>query len=249
MTLMQIRALKNPPIKEAIISASFKNTVDLEKVNAFCNSEEIKNFYPNKNEALNLLLNVPPDAKKTATTTASQQHIGYILNCEDCNKSIQVKLGQISFHNTNNYIGWNDFFDEFKRIWQIFCRIVGVVDLTQLSVRYINDVVLVPPFDKGFQEYINLLPIIPKGISPTVNNFFLQINIPNSDGTLTGIITESIASAEPRELHLILDINAYKVSNFVCNSDEMWNTLENLRNFKNEMFFNCLTDKTINKYE
>src|SRR5579872_6877435 len=183
------RQLKKPPIKEAIITVSFKDVISLDQITAFCDATFIKNHFPRQNNLASVELNV------TDTGAVSKPKIdGYVLNCEDgCNKSLQIKVGQLSFHNTNVYIGWDFFYQEFKTIWGIFCDTVGKMDLINISVRYINQLNFDLPLEYGFEEYLKFLPIIPEGLSRTVNGFFIQLNIPNQDNSLTGVITETFA--------------------------------------------------------
>jgi hypothetical protein len=66
---------------------------------------------------------------------------------------------------------------------------------------------------------------------------------------MNAIINETILPGNKDQLVLLLDINVTKAGNFLCNSTEMWEALVNIRNFKNNIFFNCLTDKQLSKYE
>jgi len=239
------RQLKNPPIKEAIINVSFKDVIDLDRIQGFCNNSFIKIQYPRQNTLTNVEINVVD--KESVSKTRVE---GFILNCENaCNRSIQIKVGQLSFHNTNVYIGWDTFYEEFKRIWGIFCDTVGKMDLINISVRYINQLNFNLPLQFGFEEYLKFLPTIPDGLSRSINGFFIQLNIPSQDNSMTGIITETFGTIPKNQLQVILDLIVSKAQNVICNSDDMWSSFSNVREFKNQLFFSCLTDKTIHLYE
>lgn len=245
---MHFKQLSRPPIKEAIISVSFKDVVSLELLNSFCDSTFIKKNYPVRNNLM--YLEVKGDANTKNPISTSHNHEGFLLSCGvGCNKSIQSKIGQLSFHNTDSYIGWENFYSEFKIIWQNYCESVGKMDITQLGVRYINQLYFDVPLENGFEEFLKILPMIPEGISKSVNNFFIQLNVPNEHKTLTGIITETFRFASKEKLQVILDLNVIKAKNVICDSDEMWSSFKDIRNFKNHLFFSSLTDKTIKQYE
>jgi|ERR1035437_1485448 uncharacterized protein (TIGR04255 family) len=245
---MHSKQLSKPPIKEAIISVSFKNVASVELLNSFRDSTFIKKNYPIRNNLMTL--EVKSDANVKNPISTSHKHEGFLLSCGvGCNKSIQSKIGQLSFHNTDSYMGWESFYDEFKKIWQNYCETVGKMDVTQLGVRYINQLYFDLPLQNGFEEFLKFLPIIPEGINRSVNNFFIQLNVPNENNTLTGIITETLGILPKDKLQVILDLNVIKAKNFVCNSDEMWASFNDIRNFKNHLFFKSLTDKAIKQYE
>ncbi len=242
---MLIRVLKKPPIREAIISVSFKNSVNADDLAKFCDNPSIKEKFPIKKSLFSTEFAINNEG-----ATSSQRHDGFILSCEDgCNRVIQSKIGQLSFHNTNSYIGWDLFYKEFRSIWQTYCQEVGKMDLTQLSVRYINQLTFALPLLNGFEEYLKFLPTVPEGINRNVNGFFLQLNVPSDSNDLTGIITETFALKDQKSMIVTLDLNVIKSQDFICNSDEMWSSFKDIREFKNTLFFSCLTEKTINMYE
>lgn len=242
---MTSRRLQNPPIREAIISVSFKGDLTINQLEPLCNDDTIKRNYPKQNKLFSAKVEIGK-----GTARSSQKHEGFTLSCgENCNKSIKVGLGQLSFHNTIQYLGWDDFYGEFRSIWKIFCEKVGKRDLTTLSVRYINQLKFELPLKFGFEEHINLLPNIPDGISNNLNGFFIQLNVPNETNTMTGIVTETFTNSPPGFITITLDLNVIKQQTFVCNSDEMWKSFDEIRTFKNQLFFSCLTEKTIKRYE
>lgn len=73
----------------------------------------------------------------------------------------------------------------------------------------------------------------------------MQIVIQNPEMQATAIITQTMEKpAENRRLPLILDIDVFKETVYVDNKEEIWNDFEKLRIFKNEIFFNSITEKT-----
>jgi uncharacterized protein (TIGR04255 family) len=243
----KVRQLKNAPIREAIISVSFKNSLAVEDLDRFCNHPEIEKRWPKKNKLFTAQLTIGVDQTQASTTL----HQGFMLNGEEGSKTtIGVGIGYLSFHHVRQYVNWDSFFEDFKHVWGIFCDQVSKMDLTNLTVRYLNEIRVSLPLSDGFKEYVTLLPEIPNGISSAVNSFFIQINVPNADNSLNGIVNETFGlQSGGNELTITLDISAVKQGVFVCNSQEMWQTFVDLRNFKNEMFFNCITEKTALMYE
>jgi|SRR5579871_2060866 len=242
--------LRFPPIKEAVISVSFKNTLEVEQLQKFCESDFIRTNYPSINNLAQIEIRNEIKEGKSQISSFHKPD-GYSFNCtNNCNTSIQLRIGQLSFHNTNSYLGWEKFFNEFKNVWENFCKTVAKMDLINIAVRYINQLSFDLPLQNGFEEFLKLTPAIPDGISKNVNNFFIQLNVPNSDNTLTGVITETFSlTPDKKVVQVLLDISVVKIQNLICNSEEMWSSFVSVRQFKNDLFFHSITDKTKSKYE
>ena len=243
--MSNIRDLKTPPIKEAILSVSFKNLVEIEQLQKFLKSDFIITNYPDSKNLMEMQLELQGNLKPQIHKQA-----GYILKCgPECNRQIKIKVGQLSFHNTKAYIGWTALYKEFQEIWKTYCSTVGAMDLTQISARYINEIDIDLSEGKTLKDYSNFMPAMPTELTASVNNFFLQANIASEDKTLKAIITETTTKTKEGKVKLILDTNVIKVENLKCNSEEMWSSFTNIRSFKNQIFFSCLTEKSIQKYE
>ena len=77
----------------------------------------------------------------------------------------------------------------------------------------------------------------------------MQLNIPNDNQTLNGIITQTLRDVSKNKLQVLLDLNVVKTKNINGSSEEIWQSFDDIRNFKNQLFFNSLTNKTIQQYE
>lgn len=73
----------------------------------------------------------------------------------------------------------------------------------------------------------------------------MRLEIPNPDIEATAIITQTMDKpTRSPKLPLILDIDVIKNTDYVENLAKMWEDFENLRDFKNDIFFNSITEKT-----
>lgn len=250
MTFSVRKEFKNPPIKEAIFAIYFKEVVNAEQLNNFQNTDYVKKNYPIINPNFTLQVTnkgqINSNNTKPSFSTNHKQE-GYTLQCGSaCNKSIQVTPTHISYHNFNKYAGWDTMYNELKEIWAEFCKSVGNNNLSRVSVRYINQIALPYPFKKGFADYIKLLPQIPDGMNKRVNNFFLQINVPDSNNEMQGVITETVLPVGENLsiLNFLIDLTVLKEGKLECNGTEMWDSFTKIREFKNELFFSCITEET-----
>lgn len=106
------------------------------------------------------------------------------------------------------------------------------------------------PLEEELKEYILTLPVMPSTIPFTVNGFFMQMIIQNiTDNSIKGLITQTIADANSivnqKKLPFILDIDISKEKVYNSNNMfEIWQDFDTLRDLKNKVFFENITNKT-----
>ena len=242
------KQFKNPPIKEAIFAISFKETIAQDQLLKFAETAYVKNNFPTHQPGFIVTVSnkQKPNAEPKDFISTTQEPEGFMVrSIGERNRLIKVKPSMLSYHNFNKYAGWDNMFEELKEIWKHFCDSAGKSVVSQISVRYLNHLSIPFPFKGGFDNYIKLLPQIPQGISNAVNSFFIQINVPNDEGDLTGIITETSLPYESDNFaKILIDLSVVKHGEFDCTKEDMWEDFIKIRNFKNKLFFNCITEET-----
>lgn len=239
----------NPPIKEAIFVIYFKEAIEAEKLNLFRQTDFVKAVFPNYNPTFTVEVtnkkSVDLKGVKPVFATSHKEE-GYTLQGEKgLNKLIQVLPTHISYHNFNRYAGWEVMYAELQNIWSDFCSSIGKIEVSRISVRYINQLLLPLPFKNGFSDYIKLLPQIPEGINPSLNSFFLQIDVPCGKNEMQGIITETLLpnTQSSDKLNFLIDLTVLKAGKFDSESEEIWAWFTQIRDFKNDLFFSCITEE------
>jgi uncharacterized protein (TIGR04255 family) len=238
------RKLQNPPIREAIFSITFKDAIAQENLNLFLQSDFSKTFIINSTPSFSV--NITPSKNQPNVVTTNKIE-GFVLKPKDGkNRLIHIRPTFISYHNLEKYDGWDIMINELKELWSEFCKSIGTPHPSEVKVRNINQILLPLPFQLGFKEYIKLLPSVPEGINPIVDNFFIQINTSNKEKKLNAVISEKILKVDKTkaELSLLLDVTVFKKSSFECDKKEMWDSFTDLREYKDDLFFNCITKKT-----
>ncbi|MCL4856969.1 MAG: TIGR04255 family protein, partial [Flavobacteriales bacterium] len=177
---------------------------------------------------------------------------GYLLLNEDKTKAIQLRKNGFMYSITQqSYISW----DEFKKdAWGYFNDIIelyNINEVSKLSLRYINSINL-PTKIPDIKEYILIAPDIPEELNYGINRMFLQMVLPNTNNESVGIVTQNFNIG--RELNetfsYIIDIDVSIAKNRnIKDIDGIKSDFDKLRDFKNEIFFKSITDKTIELFK
>jgi len=235
---------RNPPIKEAIFTFHFNDNIDKGTLLDFRNSSFVSRKFKLNESIYSISISNPKKPQDKEPMVTSHNEEGFILRRnEESNNLVRILSTHLSYHKFNKYAGWEEMCADLKIIWSEFCEGVNNPSLSKISVRYINQLSL--PLDEDLADYVKLSPSVPEGINYN-NNFFLQINVASKDEELKGVITETMLpnnKIERRNMFLI-DINVSNVRFFECKDKSIWIELNKLREFKNDLFFGCITEKT-----
>jgi len=182
--------------------------------------------------------------KRASTLPSEESTIGYLLKSSQDKKVVQSRLNGFAFSKLKPYENWKRFCAEANELWKVYREIVNPRKITRISLRYINRIEVPYPF-KDFNEYILTNPQIAPNLPQAVSTFFMRLEIPNYDILAKAILIQTMEQpTQDKKLPLILDIDVMRENEYIRNMDDVWADFESLREFKNEIFFNSITDKT-----
>ena len=116
--------------------------------------------------------------------------------------------------------------------------------ITRIAVRYINHLELPLPMS-DFKDYLTAPPPVPEGAPQAVSNFLTRVGVHDTKRQLDANITQAMErSSKPNTIVIIVDIDAYKLGEFETKTEGIWDTLDELRNLKNEIFFSSISERT-----
>ena len=168
---------------------------------------------------------------------------GFFFKSDRENKIIQFRLNGFTFNKIKPYENWEAFFSEGRAFWEKYNQIAKPLKVERIALRYINRILAPYPI-KDFSEYILTNPQVAPNLPQALSHFFLRIIINSDDDYLTAIITETFEKpTKDKKLPIILDIDAYKQKEYATDSPDLWNDFDKLREFKNQIFFNSITEK------
>ena len=100
---------------------------------------------------------------------------------------------------------------------------------------------------EDFKRYVLTVPEIASDLPQGLSEFFMRLVIPEENKKCTAIVTstmEPVVSSDGNEtLPYILDIDVFKDVQIDGDSDAIWDIFEDLRKFRNEIFFHSITER------
>lgn len=131
----------------------------------------------------------------------------------------------------------------------MFLETVSPEQITRIALRYINHLFIPGPLI-DLDDYLTAGPVIPEKLPQGVSSFLTRVVIHEPTTKASAIITQALEKiVQPDIIPIILDIDVIKESQFEVNYEEVWESFEKLRDFKNRVFFESITDKTLELFE
>ena len=241
---MSNRHYSKAPIIEAVIDIQ----VTMPSAFVFADLSDLadilKDKFPirNKIESFQLQLDADIGDGKSAKTSSMHEEIGIRLGDNANTRVLQLKKIGFTYSHLHPYTDWDRFSNEAKKYWELFIQHYKPEKVTRCAVRYINRIDI-PKAPIEIKEYLNIYPQTPNSISQTITGMHMQLQMPQDDIGSMAIINEAII--EPvitNGISVVVDIDVFK--NLAIVPINAWDTLEQLRNRKNALFEEFITDKT-----
>lgn len=234
----------NAPITEALldIRVTFASPVDLAQLESF--HDAIRDSYPTKQPRVQWQAELQL-GKGPVQPEVRRGPEGFMFRSSDNRRIVQVRQDGFTFNWLKPYETWEAFRDEARPHWARYRSTFGPQVVTRLGLRYINRIELPLPFD-DFRDFITTAPDIADGMPQSVRALFMRLEIPDPKSGLVAIVTETIEPSVDegkRRLPFIFDIDVVRSAELEPTSPAIWETFEQMHDYKNEIFFASLTER------
>jgi uncharacterized protein (TIGR04255 family) len=171
---------------------------------------------------------------------ASDQPIGFQYIQGDRSFAVQFLRTGFIFSQLGNYSSWEEFTDFAQKVWSVYVKIVGLVELSSFNVRYINK--LYVPDGQPWQYFIKIYPYIPEEVPQQVAEYFMRIVMPiaSPQGRLSH--QQAILPPEKEGFFTMLFDNDFQFSAIGVPLSALWKRINETREIKNDYFDKFLTD-------
>ena len=244
---MKWETLKNPPVVAALFQMKYvANKLELTKFQSY--DAQLKHHLPIRNDnghvGINFGASIPFGTSKTTVTTDAQIQ-SYTYFSADQKSRLEISTDTITFIDEHKYSGWAQFIEMTKYCLSIISEVLsGNCEVNRTSIRFINRFTF-NNFDNP-QDYFHTL------ISSAENNqlpyplhqygFRLFMDIPDTD--IYSIVNQNIEIIPTNKYSYTFDIDVLDRQHLIFNVNTIVENMETLRDIKNEIFFNNLTQKT-----
>lgn len=240
--------LSNPPIVEAILDVQCKPVagLNLDKLATF--NQGIEDAFPKRQARKTVTgrFHVGDDGMEASTGSTVE---GYLFRSKDGSQVAQAKLAGFTFNQLQPYPGWDEFFAAFKEHWARYVDLTGPLTLTRVAVRTLNRIEW--GGDEPLEAVLDTRPQLAEALELGVSGMFMALQVSGKDDKCLANVTEALEPGKGDDAPpaIVLDIDAYQWVDLPSDStDEIEKAIESLRQFKNELFFESLTDATLERY-
>lgn len=245
--------LPNAPIVEAVldIDCDFSPDFDIKRVEQ-PSQQRLAECYPTMRAQFmqELRFETKPDGGFSHAAESGGVK-AYQFFSKDEKQIVQVRGAGYSFNRLAPYIGFDEYLPEIRRTWQLYREIASPILIRTVRLRYINRIHL--PLADGrvaLEEYFRIGPRLPDEDRLTFVSFFNQyVAVESETGNQVTAILTAQRPVEDK-VPIIFDNAAAAVGTAdPANWDVLEQTLRSLRDLKNRVFKNTLTDKCLSLFQ
>ena len=248
--MAEARHLNNAPIKEAIIDLKVVSSrpIDEEVFSGLIG--KLGDTYVDEKpiRAGSFQVNFTSGSERF---TSEEKVIGHQYSTSDGMFVAQFRKEGFTLSHLPKYTDWSTFKAEAQRLWSIYSSLIGEFKFSRVATRYLNEIPLDIKVPLRFEDYLNHTPSYPDELGDTINNFFYRVSLPIPDWNAICNINQLIGKPDEEEgiLPIILDTDVFRSNCGEFSTREAWDLLDNLRDYKNIVFFNMVTDKALEMFE
>jgi uncharacterized protein (TIGR04255 family) len=243
--------LKDPPIVEMILDMDCELAPGFDLgVREAEIRDEVSSRYPKMRQQLlqEHQISQPETGPPEVAVRRNLQALQFFS--ADDKQAVQFRANGFSFNRLAPYSKLDDYLPEIEWAWGIFLATAKPVTLRKISLRTINRLLL--PLSNGMvtlEDYLRTCPRLPDESRLTFTGFLNHHSAAEPETKNHVNILLTTQAAEHNALPLILDIDAYRP---VVVEPPPWSVivevLHSLRDLKNRVFWNTLTDKCRNLF-
>lgn len=161
-----------------------------------------------------------------------------------------------TFSRLQPYDRWESLRSEAQLLWDRYSEVVKPDKISRVALRYINRLDIPPSF-RDLKDYLTAPPEVPARLPQVLGGFLTQILIPLERIGATATITQQLEArnfarfmfrrqkglADSEPISLLLDIDVFKAVELDPSSREAWELADQMRDEKNVIFFESITEK------
>ncbi len=242
LIMEQRRIYSKAPITEAIIDLRVAPRAGVSLDLLLRSSTEHESLFPRIDPIFEATGKLQVQPGISASASAQQTQTGFRAISSDGKVVCQRQFSGFTLSRLTPYESWEPFRDLARELWDSYRTVVGCEGVTRIAVRYVNRIDI-PMSSVDLKNYFRTSPEISPDLPQTMEGFFMQIRLPQSDLASTAILNQTIVPSEKAGCtSVVLDIDLFQDHALPNDESELWKCFEALHDRKNEIFEACITD-------
>jgi len=243
------RFLRNAPIREAIVDIKVAPVISVDVLTPVF--ESLKSSFPQQEvmQQSTFGFELGPHVMRSSRLDGAIQ--GRRLTSVDGKHIVQFRVDGFTFSRLPPYETWETMREHAEPLWNLYREHSKAEKISRAAVRYINVMSLPMPI-VDFKEYLSAPPSLPASLPQELGGFFSRVILIHRDIDAAAFVTQALESSLDNKVQVILDIDVFKepkTADWEASDVQTWGKLEEMRNFKNRIFFESITEKTAELFE
>jgi uncharacterized protein (TIGR04255 family) len=239
-------SLAKPPVVTAIFQLKFDNgSVKVEDYLKF--DHLFMRDFQKRSENIESSLSFGPATriplgKAQVSGVTNTRRTGYVYVTTDQKEKLSLSESDITYTTEKPYEGWDAFKETVIKVLRILSPMMENVTVRRTSIRFINQF----KFDEFSDPtvYFNSQVFSTEGAMPyPLMRYGFRLTYDVEEGIYS--IVNQNAEHLPEKYVYIFDIDVLNRNNFLYDVNSIAETMEGLRNIKNRIFFDNVTEKTL----
>ncbi len=229
------------PATEALIDIRIEGVIDQQALESL--SVEVADEYPEEQPLIEWIGKFEIGATQPRLEHGGVR--GFLRRNALSQSVVQFRRDGFTFSKLKPYTSWQDVSSMARPLWERYVDVARPDAIVRMAVRYINHIR--PPAGwAASSEWLSIRTVSPQipGVDSQPSDFFIRIlqKHPSAEHVAT-ITVATVAEAESQRA-LLLDIDAAHSARLPPDDPSLWSILNELRDYKNDIFFGTITQKT-----
>jgi uncharacterized protein (TIGR04255 family) len=235
-----------PPIVEATVEVRTGDLLDRRHL------ERCRDRFKKKYEKVEDLSEITIAVAPGGAVTHLAKPLGHKLTSANAVDVLMLGPSNIGISRLAPYVSWEALIGDMRQDYELYTKVVGRKSVVRIGARYQNriDVPKDQMKDGGWPDFVTVMPSIPLEIAGRLGNYYMNVQ-PSYRDTKVKLVIQTGPANEVLLDHasLQLDIDAYIDSDLPTRVDLLWDEFARLRDVKNAVFENCITEATRKLFE